>query len=396
MGISLAPGTDQQEPVKKPIVAKPPATGVGLAGQTVDANGLEAKPGAMTFDNAVAPQSPGKAGGAAAAPMTAPAMTAPGTIPTPTVAAPSAPVDRVGLAQGTFDSLAQQRLAKYNTDSRDNIRTSAAMGQVASGGLRTREGDLRLARDRDLDTLQKDLSLKAAEGSIADASTAYQQSLAGAQHGLAEKIGLAGIENQKGSLDLAKNAQEQNFGLEKEKLGIAKGAQEIANQVALGQLSIAQATAALDEKVRTGQLTIAERNQALAELSQQQQQGNEQQRIQLAKDQLAAEGQRFGLSLAQQKELATLADKTQNRQIDVQSAQGQNSLLLELARIMGSKDLSSIPPEFLASIAKALGLAAGTTPTTTAPPSTTTPPRDPSDNTTIRESGDRGSEYGGG
>src|ERR1700754_3960705 len=76
----------------------------------------------------------------------------------------------------------------------------------------------------------------------------------------------------------------------------------------------------------------------------------------MAKEQLAAEGDLFGASLAQQKELATLVDKTQNRQIDVSSAQGQNALLLELARIMGAKDLSSIPPEFLASIAKALGM----------------------------------------
>lgn len=354
MGISLAPQVEEE----KPDPLAPPKPKPVVAPVAAGAAPLALAPQA-------APQAPGKAGGA---PAMTPPMTAPMSAPAPTVAAPSAPVDRVKLATDTFNNLSGQRNATYQADSRDNIRNSAALGQIASGGLRTREGNLQLARERDLDTLQKDLTLKATEGSIADAQTAYGQALSGAQQGLAEKIGLAGIDTQKGSL-----------ALEKEKF--ATGANQ--NQQ---QIDLAKKTAEIEAAFKAGSLTLAQKDQALRELQSQQSFGLEtekfglakegqaaniaadQQRIQLAKDQIAQTGAQFGASLAQQKELATLADATQNRQIDVSTAQGKNSLLLELARIMGAKDLSSIPPEFLASIAQALGVAV----TSTKPPVTTT------------------------
>src|SRR5690349_18543988 len=101
MGISLAPDAQADQPVD-PLKKKAP-----IARNDVVASPAGAV-GPSPVGLAPAPQSPGKAGGIPA--MTAPAMTP----PTPTVAAPSAPVDRVGLAQGTFDTLAQQREAKYN------------------------------------------------------------------------------------------------------------------------------------------------------------------------------------------------------------------------------------------------------------------------------------------
>lgn len=392
MGISLAPDEEKVDdhmgppPMAKPntLPGSPTAAPLPAVGNTPAAPSI-----------GLAPAPPAAPGGG---PMTPPAMTS--SVPAPTVAAPSAPVDRVKLATDIFNQSANSTQGAYDAASRDNIHNSAALGQVGSGGLRTREGDLQLARGRDLDSLRQKLVNDATTGSIADATTAYQQQLAGSQQGLAEKIGLAGIDTQKGSLDLEKEKtaiganqsqqqidlakhqadidaqykagtltlaernqklaelqQQQSFGLETEKLGIAKGAQDIANQVALGQLTIAQATAALDEKVRLGQLTLAEKNQALAELTQKQGNEADQQRIQLAKDQLQQQGEQFGLSLAQTKELATLADKTANRSLDISSAQGKNTLLLELARIMGTKDLSSIDPNFLAAIAKSLGVA---------------------------------------
>lgn len=440
MGISLAPDVEAPPVLKKKPedIQKVNVPAVNAAAPT---GGLQLAP---------APQAPGKAGGLSPAPaMTAPSMTAPSTAPAPTVAAPSAPVDRVKLATETFNNSAAATQGAYDAAQRTTIRNRAALGQIGSGGLRTSVGDLQLARERDLDLLRKDLVNKATEGSIADATTAYQQALASSQQGLAERVansqigvaeGSLGLEKErlgqsgeqfdkslgleKEKLDVTKQGQaatieqqkaalalqeklglgglsaeqqriaiaqkqqdldaafnagkmslaerdaaradlalaQQNalnqaqLGLETEKLGIAKGAQDIANKVALGQLSLAQASAALDEKVRMGQLTLAEKDQALRELSQSQGNANEQQRIQLAKDQLAAEGERFGLSLAQQKELATLADKTQNRQLDISSAQGKNTLILELARIMGAKDMGSIDPNFLAAIAKSLGI----------------------------------------
>lgn len=174
---------------------------------------------------------------------------------------------------------------------------------------------------------------------------------------------------EQGKLALSQLANTQQFGL-------ATAAQDIQSKVALGQLSIAQASQALDEKVKTGELSVDQAKLALdtinsesankvnqqnantAQASQQATAANQAGQLQLAKDSLAQAGTQFGLSLAQQKDLATLADKTQNRQIDVSSAQGQASLALELARIMGAKDLNSIDPTFLASIAKALGYAA--------------------------------------
>lgn len=109
--------------------------------------------------------------------------------------------------------------------------------------------------------------------------------------------------------------------------------------------------------------------QQLASTGQAQAYGSDQQRIQLAKDQLAQTGAQFGLSLAQQKDLATLADKTANRQLDITTAYGQNSLLLELAKIMGGTT-GNVDPNFIASVAKALGLANLPVPVT---PTTATP-----------------------
>jgi hypothetical protein len=402
MGISLAPQVEEEQP--DPLKPKPATKPL-----------VEMPGGPMTG----APKElPGPSVGLAPAPMTAPAMTS--SVPAPTVAAPGAPVDRVKLASDTFNNIAEAGQGAYDAAQRTTIRNRAALGQIGSGGLRTAVGDLQLARERDLDTLRKDLTLKATEGSIADATTAFQQQLAGSQQGLAEKIGLAGIDSQKDALALQEKlglgglsaeqqriaiAQKQqdidakfnagkmtlaerdaaradlalaqqytlsqdSLGLEKEKLGIAKNAQDVANKVALGQLTIAQANALLDEKVKLGQLTLAEKNQALAELTQKQAVESDQQKLQLAKDQLEQQGKQFGLSLAQQKDLATIADKTANRSIDVSTAQGKNALLLELARIMGAKDLSSIDPNFLAAIAKSLGVAlpATTTPKVNPPP----------------------------
>lgn len=414
MGISLAP----DQAIDDPLKPKKPVT--------------------------LAPQIPGQAGGAAPTPMV-------GSIPTPTVAAPSAPVDRVKLATDIFNTTAASTQGAYDATSRENVHNSAAQGQVASGGLRTREGNLQLARGRDLDLLRRNVTNDAVTGSIEDAKTAFGQQMGVAQQGLAEKLGLGGMDIQKATLaldekvrlkelsvaernqalaelsqqqsnqaeqqriQLAKeqgatqaDIQRQSLALEREKFATGAGQtqqqidlqkqrddinakyqagtltlaekdqalRELANtqqyglalnsqniqqqtlelnrQIQTGQLTLVEAQQRLDEAYRGKQITLAEKDQALRELAQSQGNQNEQQRIQLAKDSLAQTGAQFGLSLAQQKDLATLADKTQNRQLDIASSQGRNSLLLELARIMGGTS-GNIDPEFLKAVMAALG-----------------------------------------
>jgi hypothetical protein len=367
-------------PQKKPL-ALPPG-GIGLA---------SGPPAMASASSATAPGS-SPSGGVGLAPMT-PAITPPAsTIPTPTVAPPASPVDRVKLATDVFNNSAASTQGAYDAASRDNIHNSAALGQIASGGLRTREGNLQLARSRDLDQMRKDLVNKATEGSIADATTAYQQALASSQQGLAEKVAGGNLDVAKGSLDLekekaataasqgqqqidlAKTGQAQGYELSKDQL-------DLQSKLGLGNLSVEQQRASIAKQeadanaaYQAGTLTLAQKNQMLAELKQAadiaDQQGrldlaktgqaadieNQQGQLQLAKDSLAQAGKNFGLSLAQQKELATLVDKTQNRQLDISGAQGQNALLLELARIMGGPT-GNVSPDFLMTVAKALGVA---------------------------------------
>lgn len=352
MGISLAPTTtpDEEEvPLGQPPKPKPVVPSAGMAPPTPPAGGTP---------------------GLALAPMTAPASI--GSIPAPTVAAPTAPVDRVKLATDTFANISASRKPEFDADVRDEIRNSAALGQVASGGLRTRVGNLKLARGRDLDALQKDLSLKAAEGSVADASTAYQQALAGSQQGLAQTIGLGSLDQNQQQIDLAKKTAEIEAQFKAGSLTLAQKDQALRDLANTQNYNLATERQRIEAAFQAKQIGLAERNAALQELAQSQQntiqtgqltlaqkeqaanQANEAARIQLAKDQLEQTGEQFGLSLAQQKELAELADATQNRQLDISTAQGQNSLLLELARIMGGPS-GNLDPNFIQAIARSLG-----------------------------------------
>ncbi len=85
--------------------------------------------------------------------------------------------------------------------------------------------------------------------------------------------------------------------------------------------------------------------------------GDEQEaaRLDFQKAQAVQQAAQFGASLAQQKELAELADKTANRQLDLSTVQGKNALLLELARIMGGPS-GNVDPAFIAAILKTFGV----------------------------------------
>lgn len=350
------------------------------------------------------------------------------TPPAPTVAAPTTPVNRVQLATDTFQNIAAQRAPEANADIRDEIRNSSALGQIASGGLRTRVGNLKLARERDLDALQKDLSLKAAEGSIADASTAYQQALASSQQQLAGTIGLgqlgvaqgglelekerAGLDAalaranltgvldgeqtlaakqqavqeavargslsaQEGQLALARLAQEQGNTREGERLQLAREAQEqqgtqfnaqLAEQTATRLQQSGQFTAQLAEQVaarlqnksledqrRELDRLVADRTLTVQQAQLAEQVASRTQQNTQFGLQLAQQATQFGATQAQQLALAQLADATQNRQIDVATAQGKNTLLVELARIMAGPN-GTVPAEAVRALAAAMGL----------------------------------------
>lgn len=349
------------------------------------------------------------------------------TAPAPTVAAPGVPVNRIELATKSFDTLQKSR-EPYDRQSREAVTSQAAgLGQLGSGQWRSALLNDEARRRLELDAQRDQLINAATEGSVADASTAFQQALAASQLGLASELGRGNLDIGKGSLglekervDLAKEGQAGSLDLEKERLALAKEGQAgsldlqkaalaLDEKVRTGQMTLAERDQALrelqsgeqlklaqadvtgqiqsgvdeegnpiyaetlkarqarqqqalqqkalelDEKVRTGQLTLAEKDQLLRELAQSQGNEREGERIQLAKEQLAQQAEQFGASQAQQLELAKLVDATHNRQIDVSTAQGQNTLLLELARIMGGPN-GNVPPEFLKSLAKALGV----------------------------------------
>jgi hypothetical protein len=207
----------------------------------------------------------------------------------------------------------------------------------------------------------------------------------------AQQYGIAGQQ-----LELAKSGQAQQASQFGQSLDFQKEQAKIENAYKTGQLTLAQAqqklaelaqaqsnanqqaqltlqTRAQDavEKYQAGTLSLAQRDQALKELAESHGNTLEQEKLQLAKDQLDQQGKQFGLSLAQQKELATIVDKTANRQIDVSSAQGKNALIVELARIMGAKDGTALDPKFVEAISRSLGIAAPTqapTGTASAPP----------------------------
>ncbi len=512
MGIALAPdpALEQDDPNAPPKPKPPTATPLPTTG-----GGALVPPVGLAPSGAAAP-----VGAMTPPPMTAP-MTAPvGLAPAPTVAAPSAPVDRVKLATDVFNQTAESTAPAYAAAQRDTIRNAAALGQIGSGGLRTRTGTLALERERDLDAMRKDLVTKATEGSIADANTAYQQALSGSQQNLAAELGRGqlglqgeslGLDKEKLALDAALNkagltglldgqetlaakqqkiqeavtnkslsqedakialaqlAQQTSAGQTQQQIDLQKTGQEaqiaaqlkglsleeakleLDKQVQTGQLSIQQANLALaakeqaeasgarstqvglateqfalakklgleglaldqanaklDELVRTGQLTLAEKAQALNEKQQSDQQrlaegeltgtlgptgplqeadwqqaaqilgydprtGRDQvtatqlahsvlnkqtmggQQLALQKEQVANQAAQFGASQTQQAELAKLADATANREIDVRTEQGQNALLLELARIMGGPS-GNVDPKFIQAIAAAMGI----------------------------------------
>lgn len=262
-----------------------------------------------------------------------------------------------GEATGTVNG--QQTVAARQADQDAAIRTAGLTGilngtetlqakqdainaAIAQGHLTNEQGQLALSQ------LAQSQSNTQATGRLALDTTTAAQSNANAAGRLA--LDTTGQQNQaqQAAAALALNTR-------------AEGASE---GQAAGRLALDTTTAANANANATGRLaldTTGQQNQAQQAAAS----------LQLSRDQLTQAGQQFGLSQAQQLQLATLADRTQNRQLDISGAQGQNTLLLELARIMGDK-ANTAPPEFLATIARALGIADPNNRTTTTTPTATT------------------------
>lgn len=299
----------------------------------------------------------------------------------PTFNAPSTtgkPVNRLELAKNAFNTFATSTAPQYQADLRLATQAAAGKGQIGSGGLRTNYGNLANTRALALDTKRDTLINDAITGSIEDQR--YADSDANAKAGLGiQRLTLEqqGKQFDKSLAETVAGRQQQGSqftaSLALQKAGLTGLFEDGTKTFAQKQADVQKA---IDERrlsVEEGSLALQKLAQAAA-LTGKNADGTDtfaaQQsaaQLQLQKDQLAQTGANFGLSLAQQKELATIADKTQNRQIDVSSAQGKNALLLELARIMGAKD-SDIDENFLAAIAAALGIALPKTDNTTTPP----------------------------
>lgn len=334
---------------------------------------------------------------------------------------PKAPLpSRIDLANQAVETSAKATDPYYQKSLRDAVSTAAGAGRLGSGMLRTSLGDLARNRALELDTLRSNAINTATNSAIDDAFRERDQGLAAEQLQLSGELGRGnlGIAQQQantsqtsalGNLELAKSAQANQASQFGQTLDLQKAGQaaDIATQQAQlelarsgqaqqasqfgQQLDFQKAQADIDAQFRAGTLSLAQRNQALAELQakqqndlatsqlelartgQEQQFGLDTQRVQLAKDQLAQQAAQFGASQEQQMALAKLADATANRQIDVNSAQGRQQLLVQLAQILGTST-ANIPAAFLNGVLQALGMATTTTSTTprTATPTSTT------------------------
>jgi hypothetical protein len=201
-------------------------------------------------------------------------------IPKPTVAAPAQPVDRLQLATDQFNTFSKATDPAYQKSISDANAAAFGRGQggggvqngaTSSGQLRTSIGDLSLARQRDLDTERDTLLQHAQEGSIADASTAFQQALAGSQQGLAQQLGTGNLSIAQQQADTAKTGTLGSLGVQQGQLELAKTAQATGAEQTQQQIDLAKKTADINAAYQSGTLTLAQKDQALRELANTQQ-----------------------------------------------------------------------------------------------------------------------------
>lgn len=300
---------------------------------------------------------------------------------------PGPQTDRVALAEHAFDTFARSSDPVYQKTLRDAEAAGAATGRLGSGQLRTSLGDAAANRQLQLDTARDQLITQATSDAINDQyrnieiaqqqqgfqagqqQTAYSQALAKAQQDLAAELGRGNLNVQTGQLTGTINGQ-QTLGARAQTLAETTSLRNLSQQDR--QIALAERAQQANEAYQNHQITLAERDQVLRELQNAQQNTIATGQLQLQRDQLAETARQFGLSQAQQLHLAQLSDATANRQIDVQTSQGRQQLLVSLGNILGGAS-GTIPPQLLQTILQALGVhydptTGNTTPLTTYDP----------------------------
>lgn len=235
------------------------------------------------------------------------ALAAPSNIPKPTVAAPAQPVDRVALATQAYDTFAKAQEPAYQKSIEGVTSQAAGLGQLGSGQWRTALRDEANRHQLNLDTQRDTLLNKAVEGSIADASTAYQQALSGSQQGLAERLGTGQLEIARENADTSKTG---TLG----QLELAKSGQAQSGAQFDKSLDFQKQQAAIEAQFKAGTLTLAQKDQALRELANSQQYGLAGEQLNLAKTGQAA-------SIDADKQRIALAQKEQEINAAYQNGQ---------------------------------------------------------------------------
>jgi hypothetical protein len=191
--------------------------------------------------------------------------------PAPTIAAPAQPVDRVALATSAYDSFAKAQEPAYQKSLDQATSQAAGLGQLGSGQWRSALRDQATQHQLTLDTQRDALLNKAIEGSVADASTAYQQALSGSQQNLAGELGRGNLTIAQQNADTAKTGTVGSLGVQQGQLELAKTAQATGADQTQQQIDLAKKTADINAAYQAGTLTLAQKDQALRELANSQQ-----------------------------------------------------------------------------------------------------------------------------
>lgn len=212
-----------------------------------------------------------------------------------------------GLQEGQLD-LARET-GRGNLDLARQAEERAGRTTEAQIGLATRQQNL-------AETLGlSNLSLAQAQQKLDEMVKTGQLSIAQAQQVLAEKESTQRFGLAERSQDFAERSADREFGL-------ADRQQSLSETLGLGGLSLDQTRLALQQEVERGRLTLEEADQALRERSQEIQQDQ------------------FARQLAQSLEVATMGDRTQNREIDAQAALAQNEMYLRIAQMLAAMGFS--------------------------------------------------------
>lgn len=159
----------------KPVDAQNNIPSTSISGRVTPNNPATLQPTPAPVATPSTPQAPAPPVPLATSPTAAPYATASTNTPggafdylTKTIA-PGAGVDRLSLAKSNLENYNTATDPEYKASINEAAQGGAAAGQIGSGQLRTRIGDLALARTRDLSTQGTKFLNDATSGSIDDA-----------------------------------------------------------------------------------------------------------------------------------------------------------------------------------------------------------------------------------